>query len=201
MFTSRMPIPYPPLDCKTAYIQDNRVLVVPEGVSLAPICVVCGRPSDLVVGRTFHWRQPDLISPGTRELTPLLRDITFLFRRVCRLDDRVALGVPLCSEHRSGQVVRTWVGTALTAIGVAFLIFGIKSNGLRGSIAELTLGGGVGTILGGLTFGFSGANAFTLVEFNNTFAAYQGFGAKYMTKLPQSVEIFAQMSHGHRNHG
>jgi hypothetical protein len=190
MFISRMPIPYPPAGCNTAYVHDGRVLVVPAGASLLPICVVCGKPSDVAWRKTFHWHQPELVQPGSREMMPLLDDIAFMFRALFRLDDRIALDVPLCSADRTGQIIRTCAGTALIALGVGVIAFSFTVPGGWTRQGNLTSFIGIAMIMGSITFGLSGANAFSLVEYNSAFTAYQGFGVEYMKTVPHASEIF-----------
>lgn len=190
MFTSRMPIPYPPPGCKTAYIQDSSILVVPEGASLIPLCVVCGQSSEVAVKRTFHWPRPELTGDRSRVVSESLEYLAYLFRRVFRLDDRVTLEIPLCSDHRSGQILRTWAGIASAAIGLVLLSLNFHSMGSLHSSGGWAWIGGFALIVGGVAFGFSGANALALVEFNNALAAYSGFGLDYMKKIPRAVDIF-----------
>jgi hypothetical protein len=195
MFTSRMPIPYPPPGCKTAYIQNSRALVVPEGASLPPICVQCRMPSDAVVKCTFHWPrpEPDLFPYRARSpwFTPLLEEIAFLFRGIFRLGTRITLEIPLCSGHHYEEMFWRWLGAVSLVISLALLPF--TYTGLfapRNSIQGLPWILTIVMLFGGSSLIFSGANGFELVELNTAFAAYQGFGAEYMKQMPHEVQIF-----------
>jgi hypothetical protein len=151
---------------------------------------VCGKSSDAAVKKTFHWPRPEITSGRSRVVSESLEFLAYLFRWLFRLDERVTLDIPLCSEHRSGQTVRTIVGTALPVIGLALVALNYRSIRAATPLESLILFGAFGMIFGGLWFRFSGANALTLVEFNSAFAAYSGFGLDYMKKIPRSAEIF-----------
>src|ERR1019366_1980335 len=184
-----MPIPFPPAGCKTAYIQDSAVLIVPEGASLASLCVKCGKAAAVQVSKTYHWRD---WQPSTRRFgTQVLGLIGLIFFRLRAFDTPVSIDIPLCRAHRSKQIVRRWAGIGLTSIGLALLPFSVKSIEVRTPLEVLTRIGTVATILGGLLVLFLGVHILSLVELNDRFAAYTGFGIEYMQKIPSDTEIFS----------
>jgi hypothetical protein len=194
MFTSRMPIPYPPSGCKTAYIQNSRALVVPEGASLPPICVQCGLPSDGVIKITFHWPQPDPELQGysvrSPWLTPMLQEIGFLLQCIFRMNTRVTLNVPLCAGHRDEEKFWRWLGTMMLLIGLAVIALNYRHFQTWPSRNDPVLFATYVMLAGGCVLIFVGVNTLGLVEWNTAFAAYDGFGAEYMKKMPHDVQIF-----------
>jgi hypothetical protein len=126
-----------------------------------------------------------------RGLTPLVQCLTFLFRWIFRLDERVTLDIPVCVAHRSEQMLRRWGGALVTVLGLALLPFAFKSIEVRTPLEALTWGGTLVMILGGPLVILLGVNILDLVELNGAFAAYQGFGLEYMQKIPCEIEIFS----------
>jgi hypothetical protein len=189
-----MPIPYPPPGCKTAYIQNSRALVVPEGASLPPICVQCGLPSNVVVKTTFHWPQPDPELrgnyPRSPSLTPLLQEIGFLFRWIFRLDTRVTLDVPLCSQHHGEEKFCRWLGAMMFIVGLVLLPLIFIAHAAPDWRQTSTWIGVYVLLFGGTSLAFSGMNTLHVVEVNTAFSAYKGFGAEFMMKMPHEVKIF-----------
>jgi hypothetical protein len=194
MFTSRMPIPYPPLGCKRAHIQNSRALVVPEGASLPPICVQCGNPSKVTIRATFHWPQPEpdpfQYSWRAGAWTVLVGEIGYLFRWVFRLDTRVTLQVPLCSGHHYEEKFWRWLGWAMTTIGLAVVVLNYTHFQSWPSRDDPVLFGTFVLLLGGSSLIFSGMSTLNVVEVNTAFSAYEGIGFEYIKKMPHEVQIF-----------
>jgi hypothetical protein len=194
MFTSRMPIPYPPPGCGTAYIQNSRALVLPEGLSLPAICVQCGMPSDVVIKSTFHWPQPEPLPDGygyrSPWITPLLDEIGFLFRCIFRLSTRITVGVPLCAGHHDEEKFWRWLGAVMTVIGLALIALNYTHFQTWPSRNDPAVFGTIVMLAGGTSLIFLGVNTLNLIELNTAFAAYQGFGVEYMKKMPHEVQIF-----------
>lgn len=189
MFTSRMPIPYPPAGCKTAYISDSAVLIVPEGASLAPLCVKCGRPADVRISKTFHSRE---WHPSTKRIGEQMLGLAMLVVfRVRTFDTPVSIEIPLCCAHRSKQMRNRWAGVGLIVIGLASLPFSYKTIAFRTPLEVLRWSGTLASIFAGLLLLFLGVHILGLVELNDRFAAYTGFGIEYMQKIPSDTEIFA----------
>lgn len=194
MFTSRIPIPYPPPGCTTAYVQNNRALVVPIGASLPHICVQCGIPSDVVVKRIFHWPQPepDPFPHSYRAitLTPILDEIEYMFRWLFRLDTRITLEVPLCSEHLGEEKTWHWLGAMMFLVGSALLSLIFIPRAIPYSLRGLAWFGTYIMLLGGSSLAFSEMNTLHVVEVNTAYSAYEGFGAGYMKQMPHEFQIF-----------
>lgn len=190
-----MPIPYPPSGCKTAYIQNTRALVVPEGASLPPICVQCGLPSDAVVRTIFHWPQPepDPFPNSWRAgaATVLFGEISFLFRCVFRLNTRITLDVPLCAGHRDEEKFWRWLGTVMTVVGLALIALNYTHFATWPSRNDLLLVGTFVLLFSGSWLLFSGVNTLHVIEVNTAFSAYEGFGFKYVDKIPHETLIFS----------
>lgn len=194
MFTSRPPIPYPPPGCKTAYVQNARALVVPEGATLPPICVQCGMPSDVVIKTTFHWPQPEPLPTGygyrSPWITPLLDEIGFLFRCIFRLNTRVTLDVPLCAGHHDEEKFWRWLGAVMIGIGFVLTALNYRHFQTLPPRQDPAFLGTLVMLIGGSCLFFLGMNTLGLVELNTAFAAYDGFGVEYMKNMPHDVQIF-----------
>lgn len=117
--------------------------------------------------------------------------MTFALKRLFRLDTRVRLEIPLCRTHRSKRILRRWLGLFLAACGLALLPFAVKAIEVRTPLEALTWGGTLALILAGLILGLTGVHILDLVELNDQFAAYRGFGLGYMEKIPSEREVFS----------
>jgi hypothetical protein len=184
-----MPLPFPPPGCKTAYIRDSAVLIVPEGASLAPLCVKCGRPADVRVSKTFHsyeWH------PSKKRIAEqALRLALSAFFRGVAFETPVSIEIPLCREDRSKQLRKLWLGTGLTLIGLASLPFSYKAIAMHTTLEILAWAATLASIFVGLLLLFLGVHILWLADLNDRYASYTGFGIEYMQKVPSETEIFS----------
>jgi hypothetical protein len=184
-----MTILFPPLGCKTAYIRDSAVLIVPEGASLAPLCVKCGKPPDVRVSKTFYWRE---WHPSKKRIVEqVLRLALSVLIRSMAFETPVSIEIPLCREHRSKQMRKCWSGVVLIVIGLGSLPFSYKATAFRTPLEMLNWGATLGSILLGLLLLFLGVHILWLTELNERYAGYTGFGIEYMQKIPSDTEIFS----------
>ena len=179
-----MEFPYPPLSCKTAYIHDGEILVVPFGASLGTCCIQCGSPASTWTVRTFHWPlwKPNFFGPWLA-----VSFLVFVFKRLLHLDQRIRLTIPLCRAHRLKQMQRRWVGLALAATGFAILPFTAKLFEVRNWIEGLLWGGTLALIVGGLLIAFLGFHILDLVYLDDRISAYTGSGLEFMEKAPSET--------------
>jgi hypothetical protein len=184
-----MPNPFPPPGCKTAYIRDCAVLIVPDGASLAPLCVKCGRPEGVRVSKTFTSRDwhPSKNHIGEQ----ILRLAVSVLAKSMAFETPVSIEIPLCRAHCLKRMRSRWIGASLIAIGLASLPFSYKAIAFRSSLEVLKWSGTLAFIFAGLLFLFLGIHILGLVELNDRFAAYTGFGIEYMQKIPSDTEIFS----------
>jgi hypothetical protein len=183
-----MPIPFPPPGCKTAYIRDSAVLIVPEGASLAPLCVKCGKPEYIRVSKTLDSR-------GWQPRT-IIDVIVVLLLRIGSPVTTVSIDIPLCRAHRSKQMRNRWIGAGLIVIGLASLPFSYRATAFSTFLEMLKWSGTLAFILAGLLLLFFGVHILGLIELTDQFAAYTGFGIEYMQKIPSETEIFSARRSG-----
>jgi hypothetical protein len=185
-----MRIPYPPCDCKVAYIQDGELLTVPTGAFLPGLCVKCGDPTDLKIRKTYHWPpfQPSFSSFLGRWLA--ISIIIFALRRLFRLDARVKMEVPLRRSHRARQFLRRRIGIVFTVAGLVLVPLSVKAINVRSPLEAVEWAGTLALVMTGVILIAMGVELLDLVELNDSFAAYKGFGLGFMEKVPCEREVF-----------
>jgi hypothetical protein len=178
----------PPPGCKTAYIQNSEVLIVPSGVSLPALCVKCGERSETEVRKTFHWPP---WQPGFGPFVPIGL-LIFLIKRLLHFDERVNLDIPLCHKHSSRRRPESIAGLGCIAMGSALVVVNFKAIDVRAPYEAMKWGGTVALIVGGVILFFIGFHVLDVVEVNDQFSAYKGFGLGYMEQVPCETEVFPQ---------
>lgn len=117
----------------------NKLLVVPRGAALPPMCVKCGQPAlSRLLKKKYYWHSPWLL---------LLILIGILIYAIVAIIVRKSfeLSVPLCEEHWQRRRRALWTGAGLLVGSIVVPIFltGLVPDGYGGWWALFLFAAGV----------------------------------------------------------
>lgn len=154
--------------------RDGKILVVPTGASLPPMCVKCGQPvSGQYLNKNFSWH------PSWVYLLILIGLLFYIILAlVLRKTARVA--IPFCHEHRSRRTNMYIIATVLLIAWIPEWIVLAYLNVDGGWIALAT----VGMILAGLVVLAVAGSQFAPVFIDASCARFKGAEEPFLMTLP-----------------